>query len=120
MGRDGGPAGSGAEPALSVVPSLTSLPSPFAERTTWAYGALGRATTITLANGTLTTATFDAAGREAGIRHTAGGTELQSFAYSYDNSGRRTGVVELPSTGSGLSDGPALLEPRFEPYRTVP
>jgi YD repeat-containing protein len=42
----------------------------------------------------LTAATFDAAGRQSGVRHTAGGTESQRFAYSYDNSGRRTSVVE--------------------------
>jgi YD repeat-containing protein len=87
----------------------------FAERTTWAYDALGRATTITLANGTLTTATFDAAGRQEGIRHTAGGTELQRFAYSYDNSGRRTGVVE--ADGDGVTWTYDLTEPatRWKP-----
>ena len=73
---------------------VTSLLNPFAERTTYGFDALGGATTITLANGAVTTATFDAAGRQTGMRHSKNGTQLQSFAYSYDNSGRRTGVVE--------------------------
>ena len=42
----------------------------------------------------MTTVTFHVAGRLTGMRHTGGGSELQRFAYSYDNSGRRTGVVE--------------------------
>jgi len=67
----------------------------------------GRATTITLANGAVTTATFDAAGRQTGVRHSKNGTQLQSFAYSYDNSGRRTGVVAVVVAGAdaGATDG---------------
>jgi len=51
MDPDGGRTTYSFEPSAWLRPSrLTSLLNPFSERTTWAYDAAGRATTMTLAN----------------------------------------------------------------------
>ena len=67
----------------------------FDERTAWAYDALSRASTLTLANGAVTTYAYDAGGRLTLLRNTkSDGATISSFEYGNDSVGNRTGVVE--------------------------
>ena len=65
----------------------------------------GRAETVARSNGVDTAYGYDSAGRLTSIGHTAGATVIDSFTYSLDGNGNRTGVTSNAGAESYTLDG---------------
>ena len=65
----------------------------------------GRAETVARSNGVDTAYGCDSAGRLTSIGHAAGATVIDSFAYSLDGNGNRTGVTSNAGSESYTLDG---------------
>ena len=65
----------------------------------------GRAETVARSNGVDTAYGYDTAGRLTSIGHAAGATVIDSFAYSLDGNGNRTGVTSNAGSESYTLDG---------------
>ena len=65
----------------------------------------GRAETVARSNGVDTAYGYDTAGRLTSIDHTAGATVIDSFTYSLDGNGNRTGVTSNAGAESYTLDG---------------
>jgi RHS repeat-associated protein len=72
--------------------------------TTFDYDADGNRTKITRPNGVESTYAYDSAGHVTSITHKKGATTLLSFAYTYDDAGRRTSVATPEGTESYTYD----------------
>jgi RHS repeat-associated protein len=57
------------------------------------YDDAGRRETASRSNGVTSSYAYDDAGQVESIVHAAGGTTLQSFTYTYDDAGNRTGLT---------------------------
>ena len=74
---------------------LTRIQNPQGDLTTYVYDAASRMTINRLANGTRASYSYDPADRILRVANiTAGSATLSSFAYSYDNAGNRTRVID--------------------------
>jgi RHS repeat-associated protein len=73
--------------------------------TSFAYDSDGNRTNIIRPNGIESTYVYDSAGHITSITHKKGTTTLLSFSYTYDDSGRRTGVTTPEGTESYTYDG---------------
>ena len=65
----------------------------------------GRAETVARSNGVDTAYGYDSAGRLTSIGHAAGATVIDSFTYSLDGNGNRTGVTSNAGAESYTLDG---------------
>ena len=97
---------------------LTALENPYNERTTWQYNALGRATTMTYANGAIAEYDYDAASRLTALRNLkADRSALSIFTYSYDAVGNRAAMVDPDGGITTYSyDSRNLLSALENPY----
>jgi len=87
---------------------FTELTLPSFQTATFAYDALSRRIGRSLPNGVDTDLTFDDAGRLLDIGHTAGATNLSSFAYGYDSVSNRTAMTQATRP----KKGDATLSPK--------
>jgi RHS repeat-associated protein len=72
--------------------------------TTFDYDSDGNRTKITRPNGVESTYAYDSAGHVTSIMHTKGTSTLLSFAYTYDDAGRRASVTTPEGTESYTYD----------------
>ncbi|MEK7784651.1 MAG: CSLREA domain-containing protein [Chloroflexota bacterium] len=73
---------------------LTQVTDWNSNQTAYAYDAANRLTSMALPNGVNSSYSYDNANRLTGLSHTAPGSTLSSFQYSYDAVGNRTQAVE--------------------------
>jgi len=66
-----------------------------AEVTTNTYDKVGNRSTVTLPNGVVTTYLYDSLNRLTNLTHQAGTTNLATYSYKLDRTGRRTNAVEI-------------------------
>jgi len=66
-----------------------------AEVTTYTYDNVGDRSRVTLPNGVVTTYLYDSLNRLTNLTHQAGSTNLATYSYKLDRTGRRTNAVEV-------------------------
>lgn len=83
------------------------------------YDDAGRRETATRSNGVTSTYAYDNAGQVESIVHANGGSTLQSFAYTYDDAGNRTGLTSPQGNESYTYDAVDRLTEASYPTLTV-